>query len=74
MRRPVLVVDRPRSLCELAACIARSQAYIGSSLHGAITACAFGVKAAIVAREPGDGGKFSGFLGAFGLERWLWRD
>ncbi len=74
MQCAVLVVDRPRSLCEIAACIARSQAYIGSSLHGALTACAFGRKAAIVAREPGDGGKFSGFLGAFDLTRWLWRD
>lgn len=74
IRRDVLVVDRPQSLCEAAACIARSQAYVGSSLHGAITACAFGRKAAIVAREPGDGGKFSGFLGAFDLMRWSWRD
>lgn len=74
MQGAVLVVDHPRSLCELAACIARSQAYIGSSLHGALTACAFGRKAAIVAREPGDGGKFSGFLDGFDLARWLWRD
>jgi len=73
-RSPALVVDAPRSLVELAACIARSTLYVGSSLHGCITACAFGVRAAIVAREPGDGGKFSGFLGAFGLEAWLWRD
>jgi hypothetical protein len=74
MTGPVLVIDRPQSLCEIAACIARSEAYLGSSLHGALTACAFGRKAAIVARESGDGGKFSGFLGAFDLSRWLLRD
>lgn len=72
--RPALVVDRPASLCELAACIARSQAYLGSSLHGAITALAFGGKAAIVAREGGDGGKFSGLLARHGLESWLLPD
>ncbi|MFO0689655.1 MAG: polysaccharide pyruvyl transferase family protein [Myxococcota bacterium] len=74
MRRPALVVDQPRSLCELAACIAHSVAYLGSSLHGAITALAFGGKAALVAREPGDGGKFSGLLTEHGLADWLLRD
>lgn len=74
LRRPALVVDRPASLCELVACIALSEAYLGSSLHGAITALAFGVKAAIVARESGDGGKFSGLLSKHGLEDWLLRD
>lgn len=74
MRGPVLAIDAPRSLVELAACIAHSVAYVGSSLHGAITACAFGVPAALVAREPGDGGKFSEFCRANGLETWLWRD
>lgn len=71
---PALLVDRPRSLEELAACIACSVAYLGSSLHGFITACAYGVKGALVARESGDGGKFSGFLERFGLAAWLLRD
>lgn len=74
MRNDVLVIDQPRTLIEAAACIARSRAYIGSSLHGAITACAFGVPAMIVAKESADGGKFSGFLGPHGLESWLVAD
>ncbi|MBK7950072.1 MAG: polysaccharide pyruvyl transferase family protein [Deltaproteobacteria bacterium] len=74
LRQPALVVDRPASLCELVACIAHAEVYLGSSLHGAITALAFGVKAALVAREAGDGGKFSGLLSQHGLEAWLLRD
>lgn len=33
----------PKSLCEIAACIANSQYYIGSSMHGLITASAYQV-------------------------------
>lgn len=69
MRTAPLVIDRPRSLREVAACIARSEGYLGSSLHGVITACSFGVRGAIVgsAMEP----KFRGFLEQFSLEAWL---
>lgn len=60
---PVLVLDGLRGLCEVAACIEASVAYVGSSLHGLITACAFGRPAILVARESSRGAaKFSGFL------------
>jgi GT2 family glycosyltransferase/polysaccharide pyruvyl transferase WcaK-like protein len=38
-----LVVDEPASLVEIACAISNSLAYIGSSLHGLITALSFGV-------------------------------
>jgi hypothetical protein len=69
-----IVVDEPRSLLEIVACISRSRAYLGSSLHGCITACAFGIPSLIVAREGSDGGKFSGLLGPLGLQAWLLPD
>lgn len=63
MPGPVLVLDELRSLCEAAACIEASVAYVGSSLHGLITACAFGRPAILVARESSRGSaKFSGFI------------
>lgn len=63
---PLLV--EPTSLCEVAACIGRSQLYIGSSLHGAITAISFKVSAVVVADEDAAGfAKFSGFLEQIGL-------
>ena len=63
MTCPVLLIDRPRSLREIVACIAGSVAYVGSSLHGLITACAFSRPAILVARESRSGAaKFSGFL------------
>ncbi len=71
MRTNPLILDQPESLLEAAACIARSHAYIGSSLHGAITACAFGRRAMLVASERDDGGKFSAFLGDHDLQAWL---
>ncbi|MDQ6437373.1 polysaccharide pyruvyl transferase family protein [Mesorhizobium sp. LHD-90] len=37
----VLVVDRPRGLKEIAGLIAHAQAYVGSSMHGLITALAY---------------------------------
>jgi len=63
MAVPHLLIDAPRSLREIAACIRGARHYLGSSLHGAVTARAFGRPAVIVAREA-DGGhaKFSQFL------------
>ena len=53
------------------AAIAGAEAYLGSSMHGMITAAAFGRPGIVVAREPEGGGKFSGFLEQFQLGRWL---
>jgi GT2 family glycosyltransferase len=62
-----LLVD-PKGLCEVAACIARSQLYVGSSLHGTITALSFKTPAVAVADELAAGFmKFSGFLEQVGL-------
>ena len=66
-----LVVDRPRGLLELAALIGRSRAFLGSSLHGVITACSFGVPAIAVASDRATGlAKFEGFLDQFQLSGW----
>src|SRR5215216_3308897 len=63
-----LLVDRPRSLREIAACIARSELYVGSSLHGMITACSFGRRCILIsAREDH---KYGGFLEHIGLTSW----
>jgi polysaccharide pyruvyl transferase WcaK-like protein len=69
MNTDPLLIDRPHSLREVAACIAHSDAYLGSSLHGMITACSFGTRALMVAsaRDP----KYPGFLEHFGLRSWL---
>lgn len=72
MKSNPLIVDQPNSLRELAACIARSEAYLGSSLHGCITACSFGKKALVVVpRTAPTRHKFVGFLRMFGLSEWL---
>jgi glycosyltransferase involved in cell wall biosynthesis/polysaccharide pyruvyl transferase WcaK-like protein len=49
-----LVVDRPRSLLEIASLIAGAQGYAGSSMHGLITALAFGIPGVCVSdgRKP----------------------
>jgi GT2 family glycosyltransferase/glycosyltransferase involved in cell wall biosynthesis/polysaccharide pyruvyl transferase WcaK-like protein len=66
-----LVIDRPQSLREITACIARGEAYLGSSLHGMITACSFGTRGMVVIpRSAGTIGKFTGFLEMFQLTRW----
>jgi polysaccharide pyruvyl transferase WcaK-like protein len=63
METTPLVIDRPQSLREIAACIRDSEFFLGSSLHGAITAVAFGRPAIIVAQEAEGGhAKFTGFL------------
>ena len=64
-----LLVDRPQSLLEAAACIARSEAYFGSSLHGMVTSCSFGGRGMLVASREDD--KYAGFLEHFGLSSWL---
>jgi polysaccharide pyruvyl transferase WcaK-like protein len=63
-----LLVDGPRSLREIAACIARSELYVGSSLHGMITACSFGRRCILIsAREDH---KYGGFLDHLELASW----
>lgn len=63
-----LLVDRPRGLKEVAACVGRSEAYVGSSLHGMITACSFGRRCVLIsAREDH---KYGGFLDHLGLASW----
>jgi polysaccharide pyruvyl transferase WcaK-like protein len=63
-----LLVDRPRSLREVAACIARSELYVGSSLHGMITSCSFGRRCILIsAREDH---KYGGFLDHLELGSW----
>ena len=64
-----LVIYQPQSLIEVAACIARSEAYFGSSLHGMITSCSFGRRGMLVASREDD--KYAGFLEHFGLSSWL---
>src|SRR5204863_9500147 len=43
-----LLVDRPSSLREITAILAHCDAYLGSSFHGLVTACAFGRRGAAV--------------------------
>ncbi|CAA9382062.1 MAG: hypothetical protein AVDCRST_MAG22-41 [uncultured Rubrobacteraceae bacterium] len=63
-----LLVDRPRGLKEIAACVGRSEVYVGSSLHGMITACSFGRRCVLIsAREDH---KYGGFLDHLGLASW----
>jgi polysaccharide pyruvyl transferase WcaK-like protein len=69
MNTDPLLIDRPQSLREVAACIAHSEAYLGSSLHGMITACSFGTRALMIASAKD--AKYPGFLEHFGLRHWL---
>lgn len=57
---PVVVVDDPQSLEEIAAVIANASLHLGSSLHGYITSAAYDVPSLVVARPALP--KFSGFL------------
>lgn len=70
LKTRALIVDRPKSLLEAAACIRHASAYYGSSLHGAITACAFGTRALLVAKEGSGGGKFSEYFRSQDLDAW----
>ncbi len=69
LESPALVQDDPDSLQEIAAAIAFSSAYIGSSLHGTITAYSFGIRALVIA--PRKRRKFDGFLEQVGGEKWM---
>lgn len=63
MKVPHCLIDSARSLREIAACIRGAELYVGSSLHGAVTARAFGRPAILVAREAEGGhAKFSDFV------------
>jgi polysaccharide pyruvyl transferase WcaK-like protein len=65
MKGPHALIDAPRSLLEIVACIRGAELYVGSSLHGSITACSFGRPSVLVAREAEGGhAKFSGFVDA----------
>jgi polysaccharide pyruvyl transferase WcaK-like protein len=64
-----LLVDRPRSLREVASCVARSELYVGSSLHGMITACSFGRRCMLVSSRQDH--KYRGFLSHLGLSSWV---
>lgn len=71
MTRAAVVVERPRSLREVVAVISRSRAYVGSSLHGFITACAFGLPAMLVVSEVQRAHKFAGFAAHVDRSQWI---
>jgi polysaccharide pyruvyl transferase WcaK-like protein len=65
-----LIMDRPSSLQEITACIAHAQLYIGSSMHGLITAAAYGVPSVCV--MPGNMVKFEGLKVQLGRkQKWV---
>lgn len=69
MRTDHVLIEQPQSLLEITACIALSEAYFGSSLHGMIAACSFGTRGMLVASK--DDNKYPGFLDQLGLSSWL---
>ena len=72
MKGPHLVLDDPKSLIEIAAAIAWSKLYIGASLHGYVTAAAYGVPGILVAQPSYR--KFQGFLDHTGRAQDLVKD
>lgn len=66
-----LLVDQPHSLREVASCIARSELYVGSSLHGMITACSFGRRCMLISSREDH--KYAGFMSHLGLSSWVVR-
>ena len=58
---PGAALDRPEGLRDIAALLAHARAYAGSSLHGYITAAAYGVPGRLVARPAYR--KFDGLVG-----------
>ncbi|MBR0650009.1 hypothetical protein GXW78_10080 [Roseomonas terrae] len=50
MNVPTLIVDQPQGLRQIAGLIAHAEAYVGSSLHGLITALSYGRPGIAVAR------------------------
>ena len=68
---PALVLVQPRGLREIAGLIAHATGYVGSSMHGLITALAYGRPAIAVARPRMI--KFAGFLAHLGMPERLVR-
>ncbi|ORE97481.1 polysaccharide pyruvyl transferase family protein [Aurantimonas sp. 22II-16-19i] len=68
---PALVLVQPRGLREIAGLIAHATGYVGSSMHGLITALAYGRPAIAVARPRMI--KFAGFLDHLGMPERLVR-
>lgn len=64
MRNAPLLLGHPRSLREVAACVARSEAYLGSSPDGMTAAGSFGKRGMPVAPED------ASFVEQFGLSGW----
>lgn len=64
MEVPALLVDQPQGLRQIAGLIAHAEAYVGSSLHGLITALSYGRPGIAVARTRMV--KFLGFLEPLG--------
>lgn len=69
---PHILLDDPASLREIASAIAFSRFYLGASLHGYVTAVAYGVPGVLVARPAYK--KFSGFLEHIGRMEDMARD
>lgn len=65
LKIPALILDRPGSLREIAGLIAHAAGYVGSSMHGLITALAYGRPALAIARARMV--KFCGLLGHLGM-------
>jgi polysaccharide pyruvyl transferase WcaK-like protein len=61
-----ILLDKPKSIREVASCIAFANAYVGSSMHGAITAATFGVPAICVAERSKP--KFEGIVSLTGYQ------
>lgn len=61
---PHLLLDDPEGPMEIAAAIAHAEGYTGASLHGYVTAAAYGLPGALVARPAHR--KFGGFLAQIG--------
>jgi hypothetical protein len=72
LKTPHIVLDDPQSLMEIAAAVGGSRLYMGSSLHGYVTAAAYGVPGVLVAQPSYR--KFQGFLDHTGRSRDLARD
>jgi polysaccharide pyruvyl transferase WcaK-like protein len=67
LRSPHIVLDDPLGIEEIAAAIAHAGCYVGSSLHGYITAAAYAVPSVLVTKP--DLPKFHGFTAHLGRER-----
>lgn len=66
MKSEPLLLNDPRSLREISACIARSEAYAGASTAGLMCACSFGTRAMPVAAKR----LASSFLSAWSVFSW----